>query len=160
MRTTKTAPARPVPITALALTATGSLLLTPHTAGAGPKPATREGAALDRTAPRSPVITAERALARTPAPGPAEVRGYKTPVFFNDNIHGDEWEDPLVSGHWRALPDGSGGPAAAAGRPSAVSGTHAVLFGTEPLFRDPPEGGVSPDRTGVDHHGTRKQRAG
>ncbi|MGW2044787.1 M14 family zinc carboxypeptidase [Streptomyces sp. NPDC001858] len=48
--------------------------------------------------------------------------------------------NPLVSGHWRALADGSGGPAAAAGRPSVVSGPHAVLFGTEPLFRDHPKG--------------------
>ncbi|MDH6519327.1 hypothetical protein M2164_005805 [Streptomyces sp. SAI-208] len=48
--------------------------------------------------------------------------------------------NPLVSGHWRSLPDGSGGPAAAAGRASVVSGPHAVLFGTEPLFRDHPKG--------------------
>ncbi|MFI6033071.1 M14 family zinc carboxypeptidase [Streptomyces sp. NPDC051315] len=48
--------------------------------------------------------------------------------------------NPLVSGHWRALADGSGGPAAAAGRPAVVSGPHAVLFGTEPLFRDHPKG--------------------
>jgi hypothetical protein len=48
--------------------------------------------------------------------------------------------NPLVSGHWRALADGSGGPAAAAGQPAVVSGPHAVLFGTEPLFRDHPKG--------------------
>ncbi|UIX35673.1 M14 family zinc carboxypeptidase [Streptomyces sp. GQFP] len=48
--------------------------------------------------------------------------------------------NPLVSGHWRALADGSGGPTAASGRPSVVSGTGAVLFGTEPLFRDHPKG--------------------
>ncbi|MFF8968389.1 M14 family zinc carboxypeptidase [Streptomyces sp. NPDC014995] len=48
--------------------------------------------------------------------------------------------NPLVSGHWRALADGSGGPAAAAGRPAVVSGPHAVLFGTEPLFRAHPKG--------------------
>ncbi|USQ88097.1 peptidase M28 [Streptomyces phaeoluteigriseus] len=47
---------------------------------------------------------------------------------------------PLVSGHWRALADGSGGPAAAAGQPSVVSAPRAVLFGTEPLFRDHPKG--------------------
>ncbi|MGW0709928.1 M14 family zinc carboxypeptidase [Streptomyces sp. NPDC002643] len=47
---------------------------------------------------------------------------------------------PLVSGHWRPLPDGTGGPAAAAGRASVISGPHAVLFGTEPLFRDHPKG--------------------
>ncbi|MEV7143760.1 M14 family zinc carboxypeptidase [Streptomyces tauricus] len=48
--------------------------------------------------------------------------------------------NPLVSGHWRALEDGGGGPAQAAGRASVVSGPHAVLFGTEPLFRDHPKG--------------------
>ncbi|MFI5792255.1 M14 family zinc carboxypeptidase [Streptomyces sp. NPDC051677] len=48
--------------------------------------------------------------------------------------------NPLVSGHWRPLADGSGGPAAAAGQASVVSGPHAVLFGTEPLFRDHPKG--------------------
>ena len=49
--------------------------------------------------------------------------------------------NPLVAGHWRTrADDGSGGPAAAAGRPSVVSGPHAVLFGTEPLFRDHPKG--------------------
>ncbi|MEW1723210.1 M14 family zinc carboxypeptidase [Streptomyces sp. NPDC093109] len=53
--------------------------------------------------------------------------------------------DPLVSGHWRALANGTGGRADAAGRASVVSGTSAVgapvvLFGTEPLFRDHPKG--------------------
>lgn len=52
--------------------------------------------------------------------------------------------NPLVSGHWRAMEDGSGGPADAAGRASVVSGsaggTDVVLFGTEPLFRDHPKG--------------------
>ncbi|WP_086785688.1 M14 family zinc carboxypeptidase [Streptomyces caniscabiei] len=48
--------------------------------------------------------------------------------------------NPLVSGHWRPLEDGSGGPAAAAGRPSVVSDPDAVLFGTEPLFRAHPKG--------------------
>ena len=49
--------------------------------------------------------------------------------------------NPLLAGHWRTrADDGSGGPAAAAGRPSVVSGPHAVLFGTEPLFRDHPKG--------------------
>ncbi|MFF1417396.1 M14 family zinc carboxypeptidase [Streptomyces sp. NPDC058280] len=53
--------------------------------------------------------------------------------------------NPLVSGHWRANENGSGGPADAAGKPSIVSGTSAqgtpvVLFGTEPLFRDHPKG--------------------
>ncbi|MFH8606145.1 M14 family zinc carboxypeptidase [Streptomyces sp. NPDC018029] len=52
--------------------------------------------------------------------------------------------NPLVSGHWRALEDGTGGPADAAGRASVVSGSagaaEVVLFGTEPLFRDHPKG--------------------
>nr|WP_307783815.1 M14 family zinc carboxypeptidase [Streptomyces spinoverrucosus] len=68
------------------------------------------------------------------------------PVWFTDLGRGVRIEqsyaagNPLVSGHWRALPDGTGGPAAAAGRASVVSGAHAVLFGTEPLFRDHPKG--------------------
>jgi hypothetical protein len=48
--------------------------------------------------------------------------------------------NPLVSGHWRPSEDGSGGPADAAGRAAVVSGPRAVLFGTEPLFRDHPKG--------------------
>lgn len=52
--------------------------------------------------------------------------------------------NPLVSGHWRALEDGTGGPADAAGRACVVSGSagaaEVVLFGTEPLFRDHPKG--------------------
>ncbi|WP_405993575.1 M14 family zinc carboxypeptidase [Streptomyces sp. NBC_00986] len=49
--------------------------------------------------------------------------------------------NPLLAGHWRTrATDGSGGPGDAAGRPSVVSGRHAVLFGTEPLFRDHPKG--------------------
>ncbi|GHH83451.1 M14 family zinc carboxypeptidase [Streptomyces capitiformicae] len=48
--------------------------------------------------------------------------------------------NPLVSGHWRPLDDGTGGPAAAAGQASVVSDPNTVLFGTEPLFRDHPKG--------------------
>ncbi|MEV2214784.1 M14 family zinc carboxypeptidase [Streptomyces sp. NPDC050997] len=68
------------------------------------------------------------------------------PVWFTDLGPGVRVEqsyasgDPLVSGHWRALEDGSGGRADAAGRASVVSGPGAVLFGTEPLFRDHPKG--------------------
>jgi hypothetical protein len=68
------------------------------------------------------------------------------PVWFTDLGPGVRVEqsyatgNPLVAGHWRALEDGSGGPVAAAGRPSVISGPHAVLFGTEPLFRDHPKG--------------------
>lgn len=68
------------------------------------------------------------------------------PVWFTD-LGGDVTVEqsygtgnPLVSGHWRPLDDGTGGPAAAAGQPSVVSGPNAVLFGTEPLFRDHPKG--------------------
>jgi hypothetical protein len=68
------------------------------------------------------------------------------PVWFTDLGPGIRVEqsyangNPLVSGHWRALEDGSGGPADAAGQASVVSGPGAVLFGTEPLFRDHPKG--------------------
>ncbi|MFH5821066.1 M14 family zinc carboxypeptidase [Georgenia sp. AZ-5] len=53
--------------------------------------------------------------------------------------------DPLVSGHWRPRPDGTGGPDDAAGQPSVVSavsatGARAVLFGTHPTFRTHPRG--------------------
>ncbi|GGN56606.1 hypothetical protein GCM10011579_017890 [Streptomyces albiflavescens] len=68
------------------------------------------------------------------------------PLWFTDLGPGVRVEqsyatgDPLVSGHWRALEDGTGGPTAAGGQASVVSGPHAVLFGTEPLFRDHPKG--------------------
>jgi hypothetical protein len=68
------------------------------------------------------------------------------PVWFTDLGPGVRVEqtygtgNPLVSGHWRALEDGSGGPTQAAGQASVVSGSGAVLFGTEPLFRDHPKG--------------------
>ncbi|WP_053758608.1 M14 family zinc carboxypeptidase [Streptomyces sp. AS58] len=68
------------------------------------------------------------------------------PVWFTDlgpGVRADQsyaTGKPLVSGHWRPLPDGTGGPGAAAGRASVVSGRHAVLFGTEPLFRAHPKG--------------------
>ncbi|MDT7844610.1 M14 family zinc carboxypeptidase [Streptomyces justiciae] len=68
------------------------------------------------------------------------------PVWFTDLGPGVRVEqsyatgDPLVSGHWRPLEDGTAGPTAAAGQPSVISGPQAVLFGTEPLFRDHPKG--------------------
>ncbi|WP_055525607.1 M14 family zinc carboxypeptidase [Streptomyces graminilatus] len=68
------------------------------------------------------------------------------PVWFTDLGRGVRVDQSygtgklLVSGHWRAFQDGSGGPAAAAGHASVVSGPHAVLFGTEPMFRDHPKG--------------------
>lgn len=78
MRTTRTVPARPVLITALALTAAGSLLLTPHTAGAAPEPpVTREGPAPDERAARSPESTADRALTTPERPATSDPgRGY------------------------------------------------------------------------------------
>ncbi|WP_327359324.1 M14 family zinc carboxypeptidase [Streptomyces sp. NBC_01304] len=73
-----------------------------------------------------------------------------SPVWFTDLGPGVRVDqsyatgDLLVSGHWRALEDGSGGPAAAAGKASVVSGkagaARVTLFGTEPLFRDHPKG--------------------
>ncbi|MFG1669870.1 M14 family zinc carboxypeptidase [Streptomyces sp. Y7] len=68
------------------------------------------------------------------------------PVWFTDLGPGVRVEqsyaggNPLVSGHWRPSRDGAGGPADAAGRAAVVSGPGAVLFGTEPLFRDHPKG--------------------
>ncbi|MFC9128499.1 M14 family zinc carboxypeptidase [Streptomyces sp. NPDC057099] len=68
------------------------------------------------------------------------------PLWFTDLGPGVREEqsyaigNPLVSGHWRPLGDGTGGPAAAAGQASVVSGGRTVLFGTEPLFRDHPKG--------------------
>ncbi|MFF0742504.1 M14 family zinc carboxypeptidase [Streptomyces sp. NPDC004111] len=76
-----------------------------------------------------------------------------TPMWFTDlgrgvrtdQSYGRAGGNPLVSGHWRAGEDGTGGPKDAAGRASVVSGTSAkgadvVLFGTEPLFRAHPKG--------------------
>ncbi|WP_329227444.1 M14 family zinc carboxypeptidase [Streptomyces canus] len=80
------------------------------------------------------------------APGSPDHGFVYAPVWFTDLGPGVRVEQsyatggPLLSGHWRPLPDGSGGPAAAAGQASVVSGPRAVLFGTEPLFRDHPKG--------------------
>ncbi|MBC6462257.1 peptidase M28 [Actinomadura sp. HBU206391] len=54
-------------------------------------------------------------------------------------------QGPLIAGHWRANPDGGGGPDAAVGQPTIVRGVDergaaVVLFGTEPLFRNHPKG--------------------
>ncbi|MEJ5915331.1 M14 family zinc carboxypeptidase [Pseudokineococcus sp. 1T1Z-3] len=76
--------------------------------------------------------------------------GY-APVHFTDLGEGDVVEqtygdDPLVAGHWTPLDAaGVGGPAAAAGQPSVISGEseaggRAVLFGTYPTFRAHPVG--------------------
>ncbi|WP_053853087.1 M14 family zinc carboxypeptidase [Streptomyces sp. NRRL B-24085] len=88
-----------------------------------------------------------RVVSSGPVTAGAPAHGFVyAPVWFTDLGPGVRVEqryatgNPLVSGHWRPLPDGSGGPAAAAGRASVVSGPQAVLFGTEPLFRDHPKG--------------------
>ena len=68
------------------------------------------------------------------------------PVWFTDlgpDVRAEQryaTGDPLLSGHWRPAQDGSGGPADASGQASVVSGPHAVLFGTEPRFRDHSKG--------------------
>lgn len=82
-----------------------------------------------RAVPPRPVLITAVALTTTAGslPAPRATASYAT-------------GNPLLTGHWRTRADGSGGPADGAGRPSVVSGRHAVLFGTEPLFRDHPQG--------------------
>jgi hypothetical protein len=74
-----------------------------------------------------------------------------SPLWFTDlgdDVVADQRlaDDPLVSGHWRAAGDGSGGPDEAAGRALLVRGEDAdtgartVLLGSEPLFRAHPKG--------------------
>ncbi|MGD8201972.1 M14 family zinc carboxypeptidase [Ornithinimicrobium sp. W1679] len=54
--------------------------------------------------------------------------------------------DPMLAGHWRATTE-TNGPDAAAGQASVISGRtaqgSAVVFGTSPLFRTHPKGGLS-----------------
>ncbi|MDQ1019740.1 hypothetical protein QFZ43_006289 [Streptomyces afghaniensis] len=63
-------------------------------------------------APREPNAPA------TAAGSPEIKRDYKTPVFVDTTIHGDEWE----------------------GTGTSVSGGRTVPLGTGPLFRDHPQG--------------------
>ncbi|WP_433264279.1 M14 family zinc carboxypeptidase [Actinosynnema sp. CS-041913] len=71
-----------------------------------------------------------------------------TPLWFTDlgpGVVAEQRYRDLVAGHWTARADGSGGQDSAAGQAAVVSGTSArggkaVLFGTEPLFRDHPKG--------------------
>ncbi|WP_157555757.1 M14 family zinc carboxypeptidase [Herbidospora yilanensis] len=54
-------------------------------------------------------------------------------------------DGPLVSGHWRANANGTGGQDAARGQAAVVSGRDergaaVVMFGTEPMFRNHPKG--------------------
>ncbi|CAM5398217.1 Peptidase M14 carboxypeptidase A domain-containing protein OS=Streptomyces aurantiogriseus OX=66870 GN=GCM10010251_52440 PE=3 SV=1 [Streptomyces aurantiogriseus] len=83
MRTTRTTFARPLLITALALSATGALLLTPHPAGADPDPdpgpVTREQrSGPDTGAAKAPVSAARQALTApvTDLSAADAVRGY------------------------------------------------------------------------------------
>lgn len=70
------------------------------------------------------------------------------PYWFTDlgpGVSARQRYQGLVAGHWIARTDGTGGPGAAAGQAAVVAGTsprgaRAVLFGTEPLFRDHPKG--------------------
>ncbi|CAL9352544.1 hypothetical protein SUDANB95_00493 [Actinosynnema sp. ALI-1.44] len=66
-------------------------------------------------------------------------------VGLGDGVVVEQRYAGLVAGHWTARADGSGGQEAAAGQAAVVSGVsgrggRAVLFGTEPLFRDHPKG--------------------
>ncbi|WP_238412362.1 M14 family zinc carboxypeptidase [Saccharothrix deserti] len=70
------------------------------------------------------------------------------PHWFTDlgpGVSARQRYQDLVAGHWIARADGSGGQEQAAGQAAVVAGTsprgaRAVLFGTEPLFRDHPKG--------------------
>ncbi|RKT57151.1 M14 family zinc carboxypeptidase [Saccharothrix australiensis] len=70
------------------------------------------------------------------------------PLWFTDpgtGVTAEQRYGELVAGHWTTRADGSGGQDSAAGQAAVVSGTSphggkAVLFGTEPLFRDHPKG--------------------
>uniref|UniRef100_UPI000A5EFD6C hypothetical protein n=1 Tax=Streptomyces cellulosae TaxID=1968 RepID=UPI000A5EFD6C len=131
MRTTRNVPARPrsVPL-ATALAA--------RVSPAGTNEGNEGAKGVIRMVNAGPV-TAGVPDRPSPAPGYA-------PVWFTDRGPGIRVErsyatgNPLVRGDRRELEDGSGGPADAAGQASVVSGPAAVLFGTEPLFRDHPEG--------------------
>ncbi|TQM83276.1 zinc carboxypeptidase [Saccharothrix saharensis] len=70
------------------------------------------------------------------------------PYWFTDlgpGVTARQRYQGLVAGHWSTRPDGTGGGAEAVGQAAVVAGTsprgaRAVLFGTEPLFRDHPKG--------------------
>ncbi|MGA4848673.1 M14 family zinc carboxypeptidase [Streptomyces sp. G5(2025)] len=131
---------------------------------------TRGGGLVGRGAAGAALNTATKLLAAKPVAGNGDANGVVrvanaggtltggapdhsfvySPMWFTGLGSGVRVEQrygtgsPLVSGHWRALEDGTGGPADAAGRASVVSGSargaDVVLFGTEPLFRDHPKG--------------------
>ncbi|MFI6595719.1 M14 family zinc carboxypeptidase [Nonomuraea sp. NPDC050536] len=59
-------------------------------------------------------------------------------------VRAEQTYDSFVSGHWRPNEDGTGGQDAAKGQAAVVSGRSArgaaaVLFGTEPMFRNHPK---------------------
>ncbi|MFI9815722.1 M14 family zinc carboxypeptidase [Saccharothrix variisporea] len=70
------------------------------------------------------------------------------PHWFTDlgaGVTAEQRYTGLVAGHWIPREDGTGGQDSAAGQAAVVSGRSerggtAVLFGTEPLFRDHPKG--------------------
>lgn len=82
------------------------------------------------------------------APEHTFVYGPRWFVDLGDGVSADQRfaADPLVSGHWRATGDGSGGQDQAAGHAVVVHGEDAengartVLIGSEPLFRAHPKG--------------------
>ncbi|MDN3020472.1 M14 family zinc carboxypeptidase [Streptomyces sp. S.PB5] len=83
MRTTRTTPVRPVLFAALAVTTAGSLLLSPHTAGAAPEPPVTRAAdggevsGHDQRAAEAPASAAKRALAESRGSAfDGTVRGY------------------------------------------------------------------------------------
>nr|WP_308289706.1 M14 family zinc carboxypeptidase [Streptomyces muensis] len=82
MRNTRTVPARPVPLIALAVTTAGSLLLGPDAGAAEPRPPVHREAALDQQVARAPLSAAQRALTGVGAAPEAEAtlgddgRGY------------------------------------------------------------------------------------
>ncbi|MET9832955.1 M14 family zinc carboxypeptidase [Streptomyces sp. NPDC006385] len=95
MRTTRTVPARPVParpvlFTALAVTTAGSVLLSPYTAAAEPRPPVHREAALDRHAAHPPASAAQRALGTAEAASGAiadDSRGYPRRQVLSPDPH-------------------------------------------------------------------------
>lgn len=111
------------------------------------------------------LLTASRVAGRTDANGVVRVDSSGGPLTDRATPHtfvsGPSWftglgnevsveqaygtDGPLVSGHWRARPDGSGGPDAARGQAVVIrgedeTGAGVVMFGSEPLYRAHPKG--------------------
>jgi hypothetical protein len=84
----------------------------------------------------------DRATPHTFVSAPSWFTGLGSEVTVEQSYGTD---GPLVSGHWRARPDGTGGPEAARGQAVVVrgedeTGAGVVLFGSEPLYRAHPKG--------------------